>query len=76
MRYFIVVMLTFLTTDVFKILAAKQLQREMTPTIMRRIRHGLGIFFILFGLILVTKRYMPDATMDRIDGMIEKVKTN
>ena len=76
LRYFTLVMLTFLTTDVFKILAAKQLQRKMTPTIMRRIRHGLGIFFILFGLILATKRYMPDATMDRIDGMIEKVKKN
>lgn len=74
-NYFALVITTFLLTDVFKILAAKQLKEKLTPVILRKIRHLLGVFFIIFGIILATKRYIPQKTMDRIDNVIEKVRS-
>ncbi len=74
-NYFAVVIITFLLTDIVKILAAKQLKEKLTPVVLRKIRHVLGIFFIVFGIILATKRYIPQKTMDRIDNVIEKVRS-
>jgi len=73
-NYFTIVIVTFLSTDIVKILAAKQLQKKLTPVILRKIRQVLGVFFIIFGLILAAKRYIPEATMIKIDKVIEKVK--
>lgn len=74
-NYFALVITTFLLTDIVKILAAKQLKEKLTPVILRKIRHLLGVFFIIFGIILATKRYIPQKTMDRIDNVIEKVRS-
>ncbi len=74
-NYFTLVVLTFLLTDIVKIAAAKQLKAKLTPVVLRKIRHALGIFFIIFGIILATKRYIPEKTMDKIDNVIEKVRS-
>ncbi len=74
-NYFAIVISTFLLTDIIKILAAKQLKAKLTPVVLRKIRHALGVFFIIFGIILATKRYIPQKTMDRIDNVIEKVRS-
>ena len=55
-------------------MAAKQLKAKLTPVVLRKIRHALGIFFIVFGIILATKRYIPEKTMDKIDNVIDKVR--
>ncbi len=73
-NYFALVIVTFLCTDIIKIIAAKQLQRKLTPVVLRKIRQILGVFFIIFGLVLAAKRYIPDATLNKIDKVIEKVK--
>jgi threonine/homoserine/homoserine lactone efflux protein len=72
-RYFAVMIISFLCTDLVKILAAKQLKRRITPVMMRKVRHTLGVFFILFGIVLATKRYLPEKTIDRIDQVFEKM---
>ena len=74
-NYFTIVILTFLLTDVVKIMAAKQLKAKLTPVVLRKIRHALGIFFIVFWIILATKRYIPEKTMDKIDNVIDKVRS-
>ncbi len=74
LEYFIVVMLTFFLVDIGKIMLAKQLKKKLTPNVLRKIRIGLGIFFILFGLVLATKRFLPPAAMQKIDNVIEKVE--
>lgn len=74
-NYFTLVIVTFLLTDIVKIAAAKQLKAKLTPVVLRKIRHALGIFFIIFGIILATKRYIPEKTMDKIDDVIEKVRS-
>jgi len=74
-QYFSIVIVTFLLTDIVKIAAAKQLKAKLTPVVLRKIRHALGIFFIVFGIILATKRYIPEKTMDKIDNVIDKVRS-
>lgn len=74
-KYFAIVVFVFLLTDLGKILAAKQLKAKLTPVVLRKIRYALGIFFIVFGIILATKRYIPEKTMDRIDNVIDKVRS-
>ena len=73
-NYFALVIITFFTIDIIKILAAKQLQKKLTPVVLRKIRQILGIFFIIFGVVLATKRFIPEETMHKIDKVIEKVK--
>lgn len=74
-NYFALAIVTFLLTDIVKIAAAKQLKAKLTPVVLRKIRHALGIFFIVFGIILATKRYIPEKTMDKIDNVINKVRS-
>ncbi len=73
-NYFALVIITFFFIDIVKILAAKQLQKKLTPVVLRKIRQILGIFFIIFGVVLATKRFIPEKTMHKIDRVIEKVK--
>ena len=71
-RYFALVVTTFLVTDLIKILAAKQLKKKLTPVVLRKIRNLLGIFFIIFGLVLASKKFIPEKTMDKIDNVFER----
>jgi len=32
----------------------------------------LGIFFIIFGIILASKKFIPEKTMDKIDNVFER----
>jgi len=73
-NYFVVVLVSFLITDLFKIMAAKQLKSKLTPLVLRKIRQVLGIFFIIFGVLLASKKYIPEKTMERFDRIMEKVK--
>lgn len=75
LNYFAIVIFVFLLTDFVKILAAKQLKAKLTPLVLRKIRYALGIFFIVFGIILATKRFIPEQTMEKIDDVIEKVRS-
>lgn len=71
-KYFTLVIATFLVTDFMKILLAKQLKKKLTPIFLRKIRLGLGIFFVVFGIILASKNYLPDETIDKIDNVFER----
>ncbi len=72
LEYFAVVIVTFFIVDLGKIMLAKQLKRKLTPNVLRKIRIGLGVFFIVFGLILATKRFLPPETMQKIDNVISR----
>jgi len=73
-NYFVVVISTLLVTDLIKITAAKQLKKQLTPVVLRKIRQTIGVFFIIFGVILATKQYIPERTIQMFDKVIEKVK--
>ncbi len=73
-KYFALVIASYLVVDLIKISAAKQLKRKLTPVVLRKIRQVLGVLFIVFGIVLATKRFIPKETMQRIDHVFEKVK--
>ncbi|MFD1314083.1 LysE family translocator [Namhaeicola litoreus] len=58
-QYFATTMITFFVIDLFKIVVSKQLKSKLTPIVLHKMQFGLGIVFIVFGLILAAKRFIP-----------------
>ncbi len=63
----------YLTTDIFKILLAKQLKRKLTYKRISRIKKGLGIILMICGLVLITKGFLPKDKFN-IEKGIEKIE--
>jgi|TARA_B110000093_G_C12878367_1_gene370773 threonine/homoserine/homoserine lactone efflux protein len=51
--------LAYFITDLFKIVLAKQLKKQLTPVIILKIKKLLGIILIICGLVLITKGFLP-----------------
>ncbi len=73
-KYFAIVIISFFITDLAKITLAKQLKKKLTPIVLRKIRHFIGVIFIIFGMVLAAKRFIPPETMQIIDEAIENVQ--
>ena len=58
-QYFATTMTTFFIIDLFKIVVAKQLKSKLTPVVLHKMQFGLGVVFIVFGLILAARRFIP-----------------
>ena len=71
-NYFTTIIIVYFLTDLLKILLAKQLKNKLTPEVIRKIKRGMGIAFMIFGLVLASKGLLSDATMQKIDSAIEK----
>ena len=70
--FFSVLILAYFLTDLIKIVLAKQLKKKLTPTIIVKTKKTLGFMLVVFGLILVTKGFLPrDSfnTQNIIDGI-------
>jgi len=57
--FFATVLLTYLVTDVFKILAAKKLLSKMNPKNIQFIRKLINIVLIISGLFLLSQGWFP-----------------
>ena len=57
--FFSTVIITYLLVDCIKILLAKQLQRKMTPSNILRIKKGISIVLMVFGLALMLQGWFP-----------------
>lgn len=69
--YFATVLLSYFVTDLLKILLAKQLKSKLTPTIVRKIKRGMGIALMVFGIILAIQGIVPNKNIDRFDNALE-----
>ena len=69
--YFTVILIAYFLTDLIKILLAKQLKSKLTPEVIRKIKRGMGIVLMIFGLAMASKGFLPDSAMDRIDNALE-----
>lgn len=56
--YFSIVLLTYFSTDIVKIVLAKQLKNKLTPYVIFRIKKTIGVILIFFGLILFLKGFV------------------
>ncbi len=74
-NYFTAVILAYFITDLIKIVLAKQLKNRLTPVVIYKIKLGMGIALMVFGLVLGSKGFLSEETMHKIDNVIEKKVT-
>jgi len=74
-NYFTAIIIAYFFTDIVKILLAKQLKNKLTPHVIRKIKRGMGIALMVFGIGLASKGFIPKETMKKIDTAIEKKVT-
>ena len=59
MTFFTSVILSYLLIDCIKIILAKQLKSKMTPTNILKVKKGISIILIIFGIVLITQGWFP-----------------
>ena len=59
MTFFTSVIVTYLLIDCLKIVLAKQLKSKLTPTNIFKIKKGISIVLIVFGLALMAQGWFP-----------------
>ncbi|WP_240453334.1 MULTISPECIES: LysE family translocator [unclassified Flavobacterium] len=59
-EFFAFVILAYLTTDIFKILLAKQLQSKLTPKNILKVKKISSILLIIFGAVIMSKSFIKD----------------
>ena len=57
--FFSIVILAYFITDLVKIILAKQLKKNLTPSIIVKTKKTLGVVLVFFGLILIIKGFLP-----------------
>ena len=57
--FFSIVILAYFITDFVKIILAKQLKKNLTPSIIVKTKKTLGVVLVFFGLILIIKGFLP-----------------
>lgn len=70
MVFFGSVLGTYLAVDVFKILAAKRLNRKLTPNRIYNVKKGISVVLVIFGVFLISQGLIPqeiNQLQDRID---------
>jgi len=74
MTFFTTVILSYLFVDCIKILLAKQLKTKMTPPNILKIKKGISIVLMVFGIVLITQGWFPEEkqmvknAFDKIDN--------
>ncbi|WP_306351236.1 LysE family translocator [Flavobacterium sp. '19STA2R22 D10 B1'] len=58
--FFASVIITYLITDIGKILLAKQLKSKMTTSNIVKIKKGISIMLMVFGFVLVVQGWFPN----------------
>jgi threonine/homoserine/homoserine lactone efflux protein len=59
MSFFAAVISSYLIVDCIKILLAKQLKSKMTPSNILKIKKGISVVLMVFGLVLITQGWFP-----------------
>ena len=65
--YFVVVILGYAISDIGKILLAKQLRSKLTPYVIYKLKKGMGVLLIVFGIGLMLKGFIPK---EKINSLI------
>src|SRR5690606_17672423 len=73
LTFFSIVILSYFVTDVFKILAAKQLRRYLNPKNIQNVKKIISIVLIISGVFLLSQgifpkeRQMVDKAFERLE---------
>jgi len=72
-NYFSIIILSYVVTDIGKIVLAKQLKRKLTPSIIYKIKRTMGVLLMIFGIALMLKGFIPKERLN-LDDVIEQVE--
>lgn len=72
-NYFTVILVSYLITDIGKIVLAKQLKKKLTPKITYKIKRVIGIILMVFGIVLILKGFIPKEKMN-LNTVIEQTE--
>ena len=72
LTFFITVIVTYLLVDCIKITLAKQLKTKLTPTNILKIKKGISIVLMIFGLVLITQGWFPDEK-EKLKDVLERI---
>lgn len=70
-NYFAVILISYFITDIGKILLAKQLKKKLTPAVIYKVKRGMGILLMIFGIALMLKGFIPKEQLN-LNTAIEK----
>ncbi len=70
--FLITVILSYLLVDSIKIVLAKQLKSKMTPANILKIKKGISIVLMIFGVVLMTQGWFPKEK-EKIKNVLEKM---
>lgn len=63
-NFFSAILITYFIVDLGKIFLAKQLQKKLTPPLIYKIKKGMGVLLMLFGLLMLSKGMLPKEFFD------------
>ena len=70
--FFVTVIITYLLVDSIKIVLAKQLKSKMTPTNILKIKKGISIVLMVFGVVLITQGWFPKEK-EKLKDVLESI---
>ncbi len=73
MTFFTSVIVSYLLVDCLKIILAKQLKSKLTPTNILKIKKGISIVLIVFGVALIAQGWFPKEK-EMVKNALEKIE--
>ena len=73
LTFFVAVIGTYLIIDCFKILLAKQLKSRLTPHNILKIKKGISVVMMVFGMVLITQGWFPEEK-EMVKKAFEKIE--
>lgn len=73
LTFFTSVIVSYLLVDCLKIVLAKQLKSKLTPTNILKIKKGISIVLIVFGLALMVQGWFPKEK-EMVKNALEKIE--
>jgi threonine/homoserine/homoserine lactone efflux protein len=73
LTFFTAVIATYFITDIFKILLAKQLRKQLNPRNILLIKKGISVVLIISGVVLLSQGWNPNERQ-MMDRAIEKLE--
>jgi len=72
LTFFTSVILSYVFVDCIKILLAKQLKNKMTPTNILKIKKGISVVLMIFGVALIIQGWFPEEK-EKLKDVLERI---
>jgi threonine/homoserine/homoserine lactone efflux protein len=72
LTFFTTVILTYLLVDCIKISLAKQLKTSLTPSNILKIKKGISIVLMIFGMVLIVQGWFPEEK-EKLKDVLERI---